>query len=79
MSVKKRLQVQINGELHKTLMSISQTSRGQFVNMALTKFMQTDEGKNLVKCFATYQPNTEKIERELTSDTELENIMGDFG
>ncbi len=81
MSEKKRLQISVNAELHKTLMSISKTSRGQFVNMALNKFIQTEEGQHLLREFASYQPDTEQIERELreeNSSSRLDSIMGEF-
>ena len=81
MTKKKRLQISVSVELHKTLMSISKTSRGQFVNMALNKFIQTSEGKHLLKEFATYQPDTAKLEQELNDEgsiSEQDNIMGDF-
>ena len=81
MKEKKRLQMSLNAELHDALMSIPKTSRGQFVNMALNKFMQTDEGKHLLREFATYQPNTAKIEQELKEESKasgFDSVMGEY-
>ncbi|GAB1534409.1 hypothetical protein ADMFC3_00400 [Geovibrio sp. ADMFC3] len=77
-SEKKRLQVSLNAGLHSALMSIPQTSRGQFVNIALAKFINSEDGKNLLKHFASEQPDIARVKEEIKSDGGLDSIMGEF-
>jgi len=75
-----RLQITIkNEELHKTIMSIPKTQRGQFITMALHEYIKSSEGKHLVDMFASYKPDIEKLETVEEEKTgNINDIMGEF-
>lgn len=84
MNERKKIQVQVSSEIHRTLMSISQAQRGQFINMALHNYMESEDGQKLLKQFAKHQPDMQKLKEELPgtkhqeSTGKLNSIMGDF-
>jgi hypothetical protein len=81
---RKKIQIGINPELHKTLMSIPHVMRGQFICMALHEYIKTTEGTYLLEQFAKYKPDKQKLEEEMKSTstssaiTSLKDITGEF-
>jgi hypothetical protein len=78
-----RLQITIKKEeLFKMIMSIPKTQRGQFISMALQKYIKSTEGAQLLSMFATHQPDIamlpESTETEENSSDNLNDITGDF-
>ncbi|ADD67454.1 hypothetical protein Dacet_0666 [Denitrovibrio acetiphilus DSM 12809] len=78
-----RLQITIkNEELFKMIMSIPKTQRGQFISMALQKYIKSTEGAQLLSMFATHLPNiavsADLAEGEDNSNGNLNDITGDF-
>lgn len=80
-----KLQITVNNqELYDTIMSISKTQRGQFITLALAEFIQTEDGKKLLRSFAKHQPDTESIIKDVKTSTQKStesngSVMGDFG
>jgi len=78
-----RLQITIkNEELFKMIMSIPKTQRGQFISMALQKYIKSTEGAQLLSMFAPHQPDIailpDSTEAEESSTVNLGDITGDF-
>ncbi|ADD67343.1 hypothetical protein Dacet_0545 [Denitrovibrio acetiphilus DSM 12809] len=74
-----RLQITIkNEELFKMIMSIPKTQRGQFISMALQKYIKSSEGAQLLSMFATHQPDIAMLPDFAEADGQLDDIMGEF-
>jgi hypothetical protein len=78
-----RLQITIkNEELFKMIMSIPKTQRGQFISMALQKYIKSTEGAQLLSMFATHQPDAPILPNsnkdEDNGGDNLNDITGDF-